>query len=69
MRNRRRTFGLLALLIVLAAAIAWYRSTPGETPAGQPPLVTLHSESLRRLRDDFNRDASQSRVIVLLSPT
>lgn len=69
MRDRRWTFGLLALLIVLAAALAWYRFTPGETPPGQPALVTLDSDSLQRFRDDFNRDANASRVIVLLSPT
>lgn len=67
--NRRRTFGAAALLIVLAAAIAWYQFSPGVAPAGQPPLATLDATSLQALRADFNRDANLTRVIVLLSPT
>lgn len=69
MKIRRRTFGLLALVIVLATAFVWYRFTPGEPPAGQPALVTLDATSLQTLRSDFNRDVNQYRVIVLLSPT
>lgn len=69
MQNRRRTFGLLALLIVAAAALAWYRFAPGEAPTGQPSLVTVDAASLESLRADFNRDLSQVRLILLLSPT
>ena len=69
MKNRRRTFGLVALAIALAAAIGWYRFAPGEAPAGQPALATLDSTSLQTLRADFNRESSHARVIVLLSPT
>ena len=69
MKNRRRILGLLALVIVLVLGIGWFLLTPGDTPPGQPPLVTLDSVSLQTLRADFNRDASQARVIVLLSPT
>lgn len=69
MKNRRKTFGLAALAIVLVAAFGWYRFAPGEAPAGQPPLATLDSTSLQALRADFNRESSHARVIVLLSPT
>lgn len=69
MKNRRRTSVLVTLLIVLAAAVLWYRFAPGEAPPGQPALVTLDSTSLQTLRADFNRDGSQARVIILLSPT
>jgi hypothetical protein len=55
--------------MVLAGALAWYRFAPGETPPGQPALVTLDSDSLPGFREDFNREAAASRVIVLLSPT
>jgi hypothetical protein len=58
-----------ALLIVLAVLLLWYRFAPGNAPAGQPPLVTLDATSLQTLRADFNRDAKQTRLIVLLSPT
>jgi len=69
MKNRKRTFGLIALAVVLAAAIGWYRFAPGEVPAGQPALVTLDSTSLQTLQADFNRESNHPRVIVLLSPT
>jgi hypothetical protein len=69
MRNRRNTFGLLALAIVLAATIGWYRLAPGTAPVGQPPLATLDSTSLQALQTDFNRESNHARVIVLLSPT
>lgn len=69
MKNRARTFGLLVLLVVLAAALAWYRFAPGDAPAGQPPLVALEANSLQSLRADFNHHVNQVRLIVLLSPT
>ena len=69
MKNRPRTFGLVALVVVLAAALVWYRFAPGEAPAGQPPLVALDTTSLDSLRADFNRDVNQVRLILLLSPT
>lgn len=68
-RNHRRTLGILALAIFAVVAVAWLLLRPGETPAGQPPLVTVDSASLEALRGDFNRDSSQTRIIVLLSPT
>lgn len=68
-QNRRGRVGILAFVVVVALAIAWVLLGPGEAPAGQPPVVTLDSTSLEALRTDFNRDANQPRVIVLLSPT
>jgi hypothetical protein len=69
LKNRRRALGILALVIVLGVGIAWFLLGPGEAPVDQPPLITLNSESLQAIRDDFNRDVSHARVIVLLSPT
>jgi hypothetical protein len=69
MRNRRRTLGILALVVVLVLTVAWLLLRPGEAPAGQPPLVTLDPTSLEALRADFNRDSNLTRIIVLLSPT
>ena len=69
MRNRRRTLGILALVIALALAVAWVLLRPGEAPAGQPPLVTLDSTALEALRADFNGESNQTRIIVLLAPT
>lgn len=69
MKNKRRTLGLLALLIVVAATLVWYRFTPGEVPRGQPRLVTLDTTYFQTLRADFNHDVDKTRLIVLLSPT
>ena len=68
-RNHRRTFGITAVVIVLALGIAWFLLRPGAAPPGQAPLVTLDPTSLQTLRADFNRDIGQARVILLLSPT
>ena len=69
MKMNRRTVGTLAMAILVALGIAWFRVGPGQAPAGQPPLVTVDQTSLEALRAEFNRDASKVRVIVLLSPT
>ena len=69
MKSSRRTLGILAMAILVALAVAWVVLGPGEAPAGQPPLVTVDLSSLEAFRAEFNRDSSQARVIVLLSPT
>ena len=69
MKNARRTFGVAGLVVLIAAALAWYRFAPGEAPAGQPSLVTIDAAALEALRAEFNRNANETRVIVLLSPT
>ena len=69
MKNTRRTFGVAGLVVLIAAAVAWYRFAPGEAPPGQPPLVTIDATALEELRVEFNRNANETRLIVLLSPT
>jgi len=69
MKNPRRTVGVAALVVFIAAAVGWYRFAPGEAPAGQPPLVTIDAPALEGLKADFNRHSNETRVIVLLSPT
>jgi hypothetical protein len=68
MKNARRRISV-AGLVVLTAAVGWYRFAPGEAPSGQPPLVTIDAAALDGLRADFNRHSNETRVIVLLSPT
>jgi hypothetical protein len=65
----RRSLLLMALMVALLAAIAYDRLTPGPTPEGQPPLVTIDPAALEQLRADFNAAAESVRIIVLLSPT
>ena len=65
--KRSWTIGLCVLLA--AAGGALYLSLAGNAPAGQPPLVEIDSRALSSLRAEFNRAASDTRVILLLSPT
>jgi hypothetical protein len=69
MKNARRTFGVGGLVVLIAAALAWYRFAPGEAPPGQPPLATVDAAALEGLRAEFNRNANETKLIVLLSPT
>ena len=69
MKNTRQTLGVVGLVLVIAATVAWYRLAPGQAPAGQPPLVTIDAAALEALRADFNRYANETRLIVLLAPT
>jgi hypothetical protein len=69
MKNARRTAGVAGLVVLIAAAAAWYRFAPGEVPRGQPPLVTIDAAALEGVRAEFNRSADETRLIVLLSPT
>ena len=69
-------FGLSAIIVALVVLLpdvtagtraGWF--TPGEAPHGQPPLVTMDAAALETLKADFNRAASGTRAIILLSPT
>ena len=66
MKTSRRTFGVAGLVVLIVAAVAWYRFAPGEAPPGQPPLVTIDGIALEGLRAEFNRTANETRLIVLL---
>ena len=68
-KNAGRTFGVAGLVVLIAAVVAWARFAPGEVPAGQPPLVNIDAAALEGLRAEFNRDANETRLILLLSPT
>ena len=69
MKNTRQTLGVVGLVLVIAATVAWYRLAPVQAPAGQPPRVTIDAAALEALRADFNRYANETRLIVLLAPT
>ena len=69
MKNTRRTLGVAGLVLLIAAAAAWYRFTPGNAPEGQPSLVTIGWVTFAGLKADFNHHANETRIVVLLSPT
>ena len=65
-----KRFWAIAILAVLVVALAGlYYMRPGHPPAGQPPLIEINSQALAALQTEFNRTASNVRVILLLSPT
>jgi len=57
---------IIAIVLALAGALAYYRFMPGHTPAGQPPLADLDPGSFER---QFRAAASGTRILVMLSPT
>jgi hypothetical protein len=59
----------LVFVIMLAAAYGWWRFGTRYVPEGQPPLATVDAARLATLKEDFNRAAGDTRIIVLLSPT
>ena len=67
--TKRRKLALVAVIVALQLAAAWYQFGGHRTALGQPPLAELNTESLEQLRADFNAAADQPRMIVLLSPT
>jgi len=65
MAKSKWLLGLLGLAFILA--FAWYFFFAAITPRGQPPLTRLSSNDA--FVDQFNRDASTARMVLLLSPT
>lgn len=67
--TKRRRLAVIAVIVALLLAAAWYQFGGHRTAPGQPPLAELNAASLDQLRADFNAAADQPRMIVLLSPT
>ncbi len=73
-RGQIGAFGLVAAVLAFALAASACisdRSPPaGGTPDAAPPEVRVTSlQDLSELRDRFNEDAGQVRLVLLLSPT
>jgi hypothetical protein len=73
-RGQISAFGLVATVLAFslaASACTTDRSPPaGGTPDAAPPEVHVTSlQDLSQLRDRFNEDAGQVRLVLLLSPT
>ena len=63
---RRARSSAIALVAVVAAVYLWRVFGTHRVPEGQPALASME---IAALREDFNRAAGQTRIIVLLSPT
>ena len=64
MAKNKCFWGLLGLAVL---ALAWYFLWSAITPKGQPPLTRLTNDNL--FVSQFNRAASNVRMVFLLSPT
>jgi hypothetical protein len=64
---RKRVFWLFfAIAIVVVGFYLWGASS---TPAGQPPLVSLSETNVAQFQQSFNAAVSDTRIVLLLSPT
>ena len=65
---KRRSVGLaLAALAIFAGLFHLYGSH--QAPSGQAPLANLNAANLSELKNEFNEDKANVRMLVLLSPT
>jgi hypothetical protein len=64
----RRREGWLIFAIALLA-IGFYLWGSSSTPPGQPPLVPLNKANVVQFQQSFNAAISETRVVLLLSPT
>jgi hypothetical protein len=60
---------LRVILVIAVLAVAFYLWGPSHTPPGQPPLVSLDKANVIDFQQSFNAAASDTRIVMLLSPT
>jgi len=66
----KRARWLLGLLLLLCMAGAgYYFLVSARTPAGQPPLTSLHRSGFDGFEQVFDDAANRIRVVVMLSPS
>jgi hypothetical protein len=61
--------GLLLIFAVAILAVGFYLWGSSSTPPGQPPLVSLNQANIAQFQQSFNAAISNTRVVLLLSPT
>jgi hypothetical protein len=69
--NENSRLKLAGILLVALAVLllAWRQYGPAYTPSPQPPLEALNAANLHDVRDAFNADPQQTRLLLLFSPT
>ena len=60
---------LRVILVIAVLAVAFYLWGSSHTPPGQPPLVSLDKANVIDFQQSFNAAASDTRIVMLLSPT
>jgi len=64
---RKRVFWLFFAFAILA--VGFYLWGSSSAPAGQPPLVSLSEANVSQFQQSFNAAVSNTRIVLLLSPT
>jgi hypothetical protein len=65
----KRSTIALALAALAFFAGLFYLYGGHQTPTGQAPLADLNAANLSELKNEFNGDKANVRILVLLSPT
>jgi hypothetical protein len=65
--TRKRALWLVFAVVILA--VAFYLWESSSTPHGQPPLVSLNEGNISEFQRSFNAAVSDTRIVLLLSPT
>lgn len=65
--SRKRALWLLFVLVLLL--VGFYLWGSSSTPPGQPPLVLLNEANVSQFQHSFNSAISNTRIVLLLSPT
>jgi hypothetical protein len=65
--GRKRVLPLIVVIGLLVIVFYLWGST--HTPVGQPPLVSLNQANVAQFQQSFNAAISDTRIVLLLSPT
>ena len=63
----KRSLWLVFAIVILVVGFSFWESN--STPPGQPPLVALNEANFPQFQQSFNAAASNTRIVLLLSPT
>jgi hypothetical protein len=65
--TRNRALWLVFAIMILA--VGFYLWGSSSTPPGQPPLISLNEGNVGQFQQSFNAAISNTRIVLLLSPT
>ena len=65
--TRKRALRLVFAIAILV--LGFYLWGSSSTPPGQPPLVSLTEANVSQFQQGFNSAVSNTRIVLLLSPT
>jgi hypothetical protein len=66
MTRKRALWPVCAIAILVVGFYLWGASS---TPPGQPPLISLNEANVSQFQQSFNAATSNTRIVLLLSPT